>query len=347
MRIVLALLASLIAAPVGAQSWATREVCFVDEPKVYPEAFAPATYADVQEIATTIPNGTGRYWRVTSPGGAVSHLWGTIHSNDPMMLGLPERVEADIEAARLVATETNYVFASREEYHDYILSEYMYSDTEASEFDALDLPPRLNHWIRTRFEGLGWQYDGPDLLKPAAVAEILLGDPCSDFASGTYPIQDDRIQMLGEIAGAEVLSLEHPDAFFDKLNAPENRDLTKAIIATYGAYLDPQKMQEETATVYALYLQGRLAEWMASERLYLDAVFPGGQGLRWLEQTDAYLLEERNLDFLQKALPALDQGGVFMAVGCFHLPGETGLIALLRDEGYRVERILLPGEAPA
>lgn len=34
-----------------------------------------------------------------------------------------------------------------------------------------------------------------------------------------------------------------------------------------------------------------------------------------------------------------------VVVGALHLGGEAGLLALLRDGGYEVERIRLPGEA--
>ena len=39
------------------------------------------------------------------------------------------------------------------------------------------------------------------------------------------------------------------------------------------------------------------------------------------------------------AEPLLDKGGVFIAVGALHLPGDKGLVALLRDGGYTVSPI--------
>ena len=36
--------------------------------------------------------------------------------------------------------------------------------------------------------------------------------------------------------------------------------------------------------------------------------------------------------------PLLAQGGVFVAVGALHLPGETGLVEALRGAGWRVTR---------
>ncbi len=39
------------------------------------------------------------------------------------------------------------------------------------------------------------------------------------------------------------------------------------------------------------------------------------------------------------ALPHLDKGGAFIAVGALHLPGKTGLVSLLREAGYTLTAI--------
>ncbi|MDZ7847866.1 MAG: TraB/GumN family protein [Owenweeksia sp.] len=51
------------------------------------------------------------------------------------------------------------------------------------------------------------------------------------------------------------------------------------------------------------------------------------------------LVDDRNLKWLEKLRPLLDDGNVFVAVGALHLPGENGLITLLRKEGYEVRRV--------
>jgi uncharacterized protein YbaP (TraB family) len=41
-------------------------------------------------------------------------------------------------------------------------------------------------------------------------------------------------------------------------------------------------------------------------------------------------------------LPLLEKDRVFVAVGALHLPGESGLLALLRQQGFRLEPEPLP-----
>ena len=72
----------------------------------------------------------------------------------------------------------------------------------------------------------------------------------------------------------------------------------------------------------------------------------GPVGLSTLGITDQYLLDFRNHRFLDRLQGALTEGGVFVAIGAGHIPGDAGLIALLREADYEVTRIPLPGEAP-
>lgn len=48
------------------------------------------------------------------------------------------------------------------------------------------------------------------------------------------------------------------------------------------------------------------------------------------------LLENRNRNWTEQLLKMLPENSCFIAVGSLHLPGETGLIQLLRNEGYEV-----------
>ncbi|MEQ8899130.1 MAG: TraB/GumN family protein [Roseovarius sp.] len=339
-------LCCLLAAPASAQSWATRGLCLEQEPKIHAEAFAPATYEEIQQLAADIPNGTGRFWRIEGEDGTVSHLWGTLHSNLPHTLELPDPVTTEITAARMVAIENDYTRETRAEIYRRNTESRYFQDDYSHHTSELGLPLDMEDWIRTRFEALGYGHDAYDYLNAGAVAEILLSDPCSEFYQGIYPLQDNRILMLGAIAGAGTMGLEDGNAFYDRLNDPTSLDLATAIIATYGAYLHPDQTPEAYATSDALYLSGRIAEMMAWERAFFDHTYPEGLGLDWLARTDAYMLTERNETFLATALPELEKGGLFMATGAFHLPRDTGMIALLRREGYTVTRIPLSGEAP-
>jgi len=51
------------------------------------------------------------------------------------------------------------------------------------------------------------------------------------------------------------------------------------------------------------------------------------------------LIVDRNHRMADRMEPWLQQGGAFVAVGALHLPGEEGLISLLRQRGYSVRAV--------
>ncbi|WP_323763679.1 TraB/GumN family protein [Marinovum sp.] len=325
-----------------AQDWATRALCDVAEPRLDEAAFAPASLKELQAEAGAMAHATGRFWRVVAPSGAVSHLWGTMHSADPRILALPDLVEQRIAEARLVALEIDPVLPSRAAFDAQFDSADWYRDTPLTEApDGLD--PQVLGWIRLRTEGLGWGRGAPERLTPGALAELLLSDPCNDFSAGVLPTQDGRIQMLGQIGGADILPLEPADRIHRHLDQPGNAGFAVDFLNVYGAYLDPGLTTAQRASQMALYLSGRLGLLMAWDRAVVGAVLADGGGA--VDRVNRHLLTARNRAFIATARAELAAGGVFVAVGGFHLPGETGLVALLRHQGFTVTRIPLPGEA--
>jgi uncharacterized protein YbaP (TraB family) len=331
-----------------AQDWASAEVCTVETAEIVADVFAPKGLDALEAEAADIANANGRFWRITSPEGAVSHLWGTFHSADRLILRLPDEVTEAISAARMVAVEVDYTFKSRDGFRDAQMMEGRFKDAsdpfafEPGDGSIAGLPQEVSGWIRDRALELGWTEDVDLVLSLPGMAEMLLSDPCEDFTQGVLPIQDDYIQLLGRLAGAEILGLEAPDEFITDLDArPET---AQAIVGTYAAYLKPAETNAERATSFALYLEGRLGLMQAWDYDYQQQIY-GPDGLDLLQLTDEYLLEFRNVRFLERLTQDLQTGGVFVAVGAAHIPGPAGLVALLEEAGYTVTRIPLPGEA--
>ncbi|WP_417522946.1 TraB/GumN family protein [Marinovum sp.] len=325
-----------------AQDWASRALCDV-APALHEDAFAPASLEALRAEAAEIPHATGRFWRVVAPSGAVSHLWGTMHSADPAILALPGLVEQRIADARLLALEIDPILPSRAAFDAQFDSADWYRASPAETVPA-GVHPDVLEWIRLRTKGLGWGRGAPERLTPGALAELLLADPCNDFSAGVLPVQDGRIQMLGLIGGAEVLPLEPPERIRHHLDSPGNAAFAVHFLNVYGAYLDPETTPEEIATQRALYLSGEIGLMLAWDRAALSSRL-GDDGAT-VDRVNRHLLDARNQAFIDVARPALAEGGVFLAVGAFHLPGKAGMIARLRAQGFSVTRIPLPGEAP-
>ncbi len=332
----------------SAQDWATRAFCEVEPRPVTAPDFAPFELATLEAEAAKIPNGNGRFWRIESPEGAVSHLWGTYHVSAPSILDLPDIVKARIRAADVVAVEVDYTLPDRDAILDQFNEPGRYRDPTDpfSMSEPLDLTyvgPEVEEWIFDRLNGYGTTEDAVFVLTYAGLAAVLLSDPCEDFYFGTVPVQDDYIQTLGRIGQAGILGLEHPAEFFADL--AENEDTAKGIVAVYAAYLQPPPNTAGRAASFQLYIEGRLGLLAAWDRAYIEATL-GDYGAEALRLTNYYLVEFRNQRFIERLAEPIAEGGVFIAVGAAHLPGPTGLVELLREDGFKVTRVPLPGEVP-
>ena len=76
-----------------------------------------------------------------------------------------------------------------------------------------------------------------------------------------------------------------------------------------------------------------------------------GQVLESLASVDAaavfarHMVDERNAEWLPRLGAILNDGHAVVVVGAMHFPGPTGLIALLREQGYAVHVIKWPEAA--
>lgn len=338
-------LAGPVAAPAAAQDWFTPSACRVTRAVIDPVAYPPALEARMQAEAAGVPNPVGRLWKITAPGGQVSHLWGTMHSADPLILDLPEIFVAVLEAARVVALEFDPIPDSRDEARAAMDPDWMWLPFGSGADYRDDLPPQVMGWIESRLQDIGWNPVYLPQMTDAGVLTLLLSDPCGDFLAGVLPGQDYHIAGLAYLAGAEVTGLQKPQDLGAQLIDPVRAAQARAAVVLYGSYLAPGAADPGArATSFALYREGRIAELDAWAADWLAAVLGPDEAARQSALALDYLLVERNGFFVAAARPLLEAGGAVLAVGVSHLPGEMGMVEMLRDAGYRVERVVLPGE---
>ncbi len=335
---------AVLASPVTAQEWFTAEACAVPKVAIDPKVLSPDEVASLSLRAADVPNGQGRLWRITSAEGAVSHLWGTMHSSDRAVLDLPKAVRLLIDQASVVAIESDPTPDTRAAVVELNRWDGFWISGDAPWDDRVDFDPELLEWITARVVNMGYEAYSLGQMTDAGLASLLLSDPCEDFAGRVIPYQDNYIVTLAHLAGITVTGLEPPLPILNDLNRPEMAETARVMVQSYGGYLGPWEGPSGRATYIALYRQGRIAEMMQWNDDYAAEVHGVEKAARFAEILDAYLQDGRNIRFVSNARPLIDAGGAFLAVGTFHLPGETGMITLLREAGYRVERVALPAE---
>ncbi len=336
---------ALLAHPVAAQDWFSPEVCQVTREEVAMAAMPPGLATDVALAAEAVPNGKGRLWKLTTPDGKVSHLWGTYHTPDPIILDLPQAFRDILENARVVALEFDPMPDSAADAAANADATWMWATSGWTDWSFI--PADVREWIDARLVAIGWGSGYIDQLTEAALASLLLSDPCGDYLAGVLPGQDGYVAQVAYLAGAEVTGLQKWRDFGAELGAPARREEAKAVVVLYGASLGPgEGIRENRALSYHLYLEGRTAELDLWAEDGLAQLLGPDEARRVTARAEAYLLVERNITFVKNAMPLIAQGDAVIAVGAGHLAGSTGLVQMFRDEGLTVERVVLPGEVP-
>ncbi|MGL4489412.1 MAG: TraB/GumN family protein, partial [Rhizobiaceae bacterium] len=87
-------------------------------------------------------------------------------------------------------------------------------------------------------------------------------------------------------------------------------------------------------TMLTLYTQGEIALIMP----VLKQIQPEGAEAQeaGYGEFEEIMINARNGVMAERARDRLAKGSVFIAVGALHLPGEKGLVELLRKDGYTV-----------
>ncbi|MCL4066796.1 TraB/GumN family protein [Pseudomonas sp. GX19020] len=332
--------------PAAAQDWFTREACTTGEIRVWREVLSGADEARYSAIAGGVPNSLGRFWKITAPGGQTSWLWGTYHVSERRLLALPQELRQVLETADVVALEFNPQPDTRADIRRANDQAWMFISPGAPPDDRADFPPQILDHIALRLETYAWDPGYMSMMTDAGLFSLLLSDPCSDFTP-FMPAQDYFIAQTGWLAGARITGLQEPWELGAELTAPERAAAARAALLLYGLYLGPDSARAGLReTGFALYLEGRIGLMDAWSDAWTGQVLGAARGREVVDLAESYLLVERNAIWMEKIRMLADQGNAVIAVGASHLPGDLGLVSMIRDAGYQVERVALPGEMP-
>jgi uncharacterized protein YbaP (TraB family) len=261
----------------------------------------------------------GRLWRIARAGLPDSYVFGTIHLHDPAVARVPEPVRRAVQRSRVLATGD---FA-----------------TEMRE-DGETLPPGLD---------LEWMIGGPAFARlshrleangvPDAAARrmkpwfALLRATREEGAAGAEESLDEKLVATARAARIRVLPLEGID---DQVAAFDALPLLAQVELLRHALMHPESLDESRTRALAAWQRGDLPA-LADLAARSSARYP--ETREAYAQLSRHLIVNRTAVMHHRLFLPLMRGGVFAAVGAAHLPGSKGLLALLREDGYRIERV--------
>lgn len=291
----------------------------------------PAAATAIAEAERTLTNPLGRLWRIeTEPP---SHLLGTYHFAAP---GISEPTP---EIARLVGEARGVFVEVDTPAMEARLAEWMADPSRLFRDDGSRLSDALTpaevEIARDVLAGYGIPFELADTMRPFVVFALLATPPCA-LADAEAPGLDMNIERLATAAGVPVTALETVDEQLAALEDDGTGVMDDVLRLSFAAAED---FEHNFFLTHALYRTGHIgALWTLSLALLEEHLAPD-EVQRIADAFWERLVASRNRRMVERMMPVLEEGGVFVAVGALHLPGEDGIVDLLREAGYTVTQV--------
>jgi uncharacterized protein YbaP (TraB family) len=296
----------------------------------------PGKLARIRAEAATIPNGETLLWRIDVPDGAPSWLFGSMHMADPRVLDMPAPARQAYEAAAVVVIETIDILDPA------AMLAAMAQRPELTMFTGQDnLFDHLSEdEARLVKEGLaerGIPVSAVMRMKPWLLSAMVAMPECERLRKAAgMQVLDVRLAKDARAAGKPVLGLE---TMVEQLEAMASLTLDFHMEALVETLQLGDRLDDAIETLIVLYERGEPAMFWPA----LRAVLASNSG----DEADYAAFEEamviaRNRSMAERAIPIAGKGGAFIAVGALHLPGEQGLVALLREQGLTLTPVFDP-----
>jgi uncharacterized protein YbaP (TraB family) len=278
-------------------------------------------FVDASPAAGKEPFGMGRLWRISKAGVADSFVLGTIHVADPRVAAIAKPVENALARSRILAVE--------------LVPEA--GDARTFELEELEDGKRLEPLIgvetfsRLRGELTAQNLPAPviERLKPwAAMLKIARNAPKAEQKS-----LDEQLFVAARIRRLQVLPLELLE---EQVAAFDTVPLDTQVALLRHALDHRDALAANVEPTIAAWLRGDLAGLARiSDRAYEQ--FPGMRA--HYGRLMQHIIVDRTALLHHRLFMPLKSGRVFVAIGALHLYGDKGLLALLKEDGYRVTKV--------
>lgn len=267
---------------------------------------------------------SGLLWKISQPSAldiAPSHLFGTMHSEDPRVLQLPYKVQDAFDASQHFCMEVVFDVQT-----SLILAQSMvYQDGQ--ELKSV-LGGMLFNKVAALMAGHGVPKPALMQMKPWAVFSTLSSPPKETGLFLDAVLYEQAKQQGKSTCGLE--TAEEQVAVFESAPVEDQVILLRETVRQYA------QLPQHFAQLLDRYLARDLAGLVTLSQEHI----PTDPEVQRVYQTLLQrLLDQRNTRMRDRMTAKLETGGVFIAVGALHLPGENGLLQMLHRQGFSLEAI--------
>ncbi len=288
--------------------------------------------SSASEPSATYEGATPAMWEVTDDKGNTMTLCGSMHALMESDYPLPDPLIERFDAADMLEVECNINSEESAQLSMSILSEAYYKDDETvrdhisqEAWDALT----------AYFADAGLDINLYEKMKPWALDSIVEElytrdtDVKSELGLDTYLIDK------AEEAGKTVTEAESVEFQLDMLLGFSD-EIYDFLFRTYEGYTVAQA-HEELYALHDAWYSGDI-ESLEDQTYTLEDMTDEDKAI--YEEYNRQMLYDRNKGMAQSIKDHLENGDkVFFLVGAAHYVGDKGIIALLENDGYKVERI--------
>ncbi len=254
----------------------------------------------------------GLFWKMESPAGKVSYLFGTMHTDDNRVSDLsPTVVEAikNVDTFMMEAESSNdpkTLLMEKGSLAEMITEAEFEQVRELADFHVMHLGAAMQ-------------------MKPWLLAVIFdLPKPQTPFA------QDNLLMRKAEDLDKEVLGIETSKEHFgvmDNFSLDEQLVMLRAVLKR-----PPEEKEANFEKLIAAYLAGDSDNIAALDAQMTGSILPKEM---WVKMRTK-LIDERNVVMAQRTIEKAKEKPVFIAVGASHLAGDGGLISAFKKAGFKL-----------
>jgi uncharacterized protein YbaP (TraB family) len=299
----------------------------------------PAAYAKIRSEADATLNGKNIFWKVEKEGVLPSYLLGTVHVSDPRVQMLQEKLQSTFDNVANVVLELSEVTDSKK-MTDAMMKRPDLMTAKAGQdiksFVGDKNVPALDAALKDR----GLTSDTVSKMNPALVYTFVAMPACEFMRQARGEMFLDKAIGLSALRdGKQLFGLETPVEQLEALASLPDSFIKQSLLTavTLGS-----KLEDLTATMIELYLEqdiGAILPLMnAATEIFADGDADETLGLAEFEEV---FITKRNQLMAERAVPYIDKGPTFIAVGALHLPGKNGVVELLRTRGYKLTPMAL------
>ncbi len=296
---------------------------------------APAAYAAIENAASEMPFRRGKLFRLSRAGTAPSYVFATLHLSDPRATRLSPGLRSTLTQSKVLVLESVETGDALRQATGRN-SRAWHQATAAAEDQSADR--LLDRAEFAQLEALmadkGFANPAARAFNPSTLALLLDLPNCARRGAQAKSYVEELIAGIArehkiKVAGLE--SMIEQVGILNKLPRETERDLLIAILR------QADRGEDSLETAIARYAEGDIGGYLAWLRS--DEPIPGVTQAQIPPAFLDRLIPLRNYRMRDRALPYLQQGGAFIAVGAAHLPGADGLLSLFEKAGYTVEAV--------